>query len=285
VEQAVSDGRYVMGTVLEISLFGLQPESAAPIFDELYAVAERLDGLLSDYHPESAISRLNRTAGRGGEQVDVEVAKILKLSIAYSDLTLGTFDVTIGPLSDLWKTAALEETRPKALEIDHARSRVGADKIVEHEAGVFYLAQKGMKLDLGGIAKGYALDRMLPHLARHGIESALLSFGQSSTWALGAPPGSVGWRLLIRGIERDYAGAVTLRDQALSVSASVGAANEEGAQPYGHIIDPRSGEPVAEPRQAIVVAPQASLAEALSKALLILGADAGLALVAAQPGC
>jgi thiamine biosynthesis lipoprotein len=276
-----------MGTVLEISLFDpdLAPEVVTPILNELYALAEELDGLLSTHKSQSAISRLNRSAGRGGEQVDGVVAEILRLSIAYSNLTLGTFDVTIGPLSNLWKAAAANAVRPTEAEITHARSRVGTDMIIEHEPGVFYLAQKGVELDLGGIAKGYALDRMLPILAQRGIETALLSFGQSSTWALGAPPGSEGWRLLVRGIEHDYVGVITLRDQALSVSASVGYADENDTEGYSHIIDPRSGQPVAEPRQAIVVAPQAALAEALSKALLILDVDTGLALVAAQPGC
>jgi thiamine biosynthesis lipoprotein len=100
-----------------------------------------------------------------------------------------------------------------------------------------------MKLDLGGVAKGYALDRMLPLLERHGIESALLNFGQSSTWAVGAPAGSAGWRLLVRGPEGRFAGLITLRDQALSVSGSQGHWVEiggRGAQPGA--IGPRRGD-------------------------------------------
>jgi thiamine biosynthesis lipoprotein len=113
----------------------------------------------------------------------------------------------------------------------------------------------------------------------------LLNFGQSSTWALGAPAGSAGWRLLVRGPEGRIAGMITLRDQALSVSGSQGQWVEIGGRRYGHIIDPRSGEPLMRARQAIVVSQQASLAEALSLALLVLDADRGLALVAAQPDC
>jgi thiamine biosynthesis lipoprotein len=142
-----------------------------------------------------------------------------------------------------------------------------------------------MKLDLGGISKGYALDRMLPLLERHGIESALLNFGQSSTWAVGAPAGSAGWRLLVRGPEGRFAGLITLRDQALSVSGSQGQWVEIGGRRYGHIIDPRSGEPLMRARQAVVVSQRAALAEALSLALLVLDAETGLSLVAAQPDC
>jgi thiamine biosynthesis lipoprotein len=142
-----------------------------------------------------------------------------------------------------------------------------------------------MELDFGGIAKGYALDRMLPLLERHGIESALLNFGQSSSWAVGAPAGSAGWRLLVREPKGRFAGLITLRDQALSVSGSQGQWVEIGGRRYGHIIDPRSGEPLIRARQAVVVSQRAALAEALSLALLVLDAETGIALVAAQPDC
>jgi thiamine biosynthesis lipoprotein len=285
LERVISDGRYEMGTVLEITLEGLDSQPAAEALDDLYEVARRLDRLLSIYRPESDISRLNRTAGRGRQRVDSEVAEILERSIAYSELTRGAFDVTIGPLVDLWKLAAERDAPPTASELAAARQRVGADRISVVSGEGVSLGEIGMKLDLGGIAKGYALDRMLPLLERHGIESALLNFGQSSTWAVGAPAGAAGWRLLIRGPEERFAGLITLRDQALSVSGSQGQWVEIGGRRYGHIIDPRSGEPLTRARQAVVVSRRAALAEALSLALLLLDAETGIALVAAQPDC
>ncbi|MBW2543018.1 MAG: FAD:protein FMN transferase [Deltaproteobacteria bacterium] len=284
-KRAVSDGRYAMGTVLEIALEGVEPQLAARVLDDLYGVANRLDRLLSIYDPESDVSRLNRGAGGERQPVDAEVEQILERSIAYSELTRGAFDVTIGPLVDLWVAAADRDAPPTALELAAARKRVGAARISVVPGEGVLLGEAGMKLDLGGIAKGYALDRMLPLLERHGIESALLNFGQSSSWALGAPAGSAGWRLLIRGPEGRMAGLITLRDQALSVSGSQGQWVEIGGRRYGHIIDPRSGEPLMRARQAVVVSQRASLAEALSLALLVLDADLGLALVAAQPDC
>ena len=274
-----------MGTVLEISLHGLESQPAARALDDLYEVAAELDGLLSVYQPDSDISRLNRTAGRGPQRVDSAVAEILRLSIAYSDLTEGAFDVTIGSLVELWEEAAARDAAPTAAELAEARSRVGSDKIDVDLDGVASLAREGMKIDLGGIAKGHALDRMLPLLAQHGVESALLNFGQSSTWALGAPPGSPGWRLLVRGPGGGFTGTITLRDQALSVSERVSQGVEIGGRHYGHVIDPRSGELLTGQRQAVVVAREAALAEALSTALLVLDVEAGLAVVAAQPDC
>jgi thiamine biosynthesis lipoprotein len=142
-----------------------------------------------------------------------------------------------------------------------------------------------MSVNLGGVAKGYALDSLLPLLDAHGVDAALLNFGQSSTWARGAPPAAEGWRLLVRGPDGGFAGIVTLRDQALSVSSSLGQFTEIEGQRYGHILDPRTGQPLVRARQTLIVAPRADLAEALSKALLVLEAEAGLERVASQPGC
>jgi len=274
-----------MGTVLEISLHGLESQPAVSALGDLYEVAAELDGLLSVYEPDSDISRLNRTAGRGSQQVDSAVAEILRLSIAYSDLSQGAFDVTIGPLVELWEEAAARDAMPTAAQLADARKRVGSDKIEVGSDGAVSLAREGMEINLGGIAKGYALDRMLPLLEQHGVEGALLNFGQSSTWALGAPPGSPGWRLLVRGPGGEFTGTIALRDQALSVSGRVGQWVEIGGRRYGHIIDPRSGELLTGQRQAVVVARQAALAEALSTALLVLDVEAGLAVIAAQPDC
>jgi len=283
--RVVSDGRYAMGTILEIEIQGLEPQRAARALDELYDEALRLDRLLSAYDPASEISRLNRTAGRGRQPVDPEVGALLERSIAYAQLTRGTFDVTIGPLVDLWKQAANRGEPPSAAELAAARALVGASRISLTPGEGVSLGAVGMKVDLGGIAKGYALDRMLPLLERNRISSALLNFGQSSSWALGAPAGSSGWRLLVRGPTGRFAGLITLRDQALSVSGSQGQWVEIGGRRFGHIIDPRTGEPLMRARQAVVVSRSATLAEALSLALLVLEPDEGLALVADQPGC
>ncbi len=274
-----------MGTVLEISLHGLERQAAAPVLDELYAVANELDALVSVYESDSEVSRLNRTAGGGPQRVDGRVADLLERSIGFAELTGGAFDVSVGPLVELWTRAAQRGAPPTPGELAEARARVGSQLIELGPDGTAALRREQMALNLGGVAKGYALDLMLPVLERHGASSALLNFGQSSTWALGAPPASSGWRLLVRGPEGDYVGLITLKDRALSVSGSLGQWSEIGGQRYGHIIDPRSGAPLLRPRQALVVAPRAALAEALSKALLILEAEAGLALVAAQEGC
>lgn len=282
---AASDGRYVMGTVLEITLYARDAARAERALEELFAVAEGLDALLSVHDASSAVSRLNAAAGRGPQRVDPAVAAILARSIALSAQTRGSFDVTIGALVSLWVRAAQSGAWPDPGALAEARARVGSELVRVHPDGRVELLREGVAVDLGGVAKGYALDRMLPVLRAHGIERALLSFGQSSTWAVGAPPDQPGWRLLARGADDDLLGILTLRGRALSVSGSLGQFVEIGGRRYGHVVDPRSGEPLTRRRQALVVGPDATLAEALSKALLVLGEDEGLAVVAARADC
>ncbi len=280
----VSDGRPAMGTILEITLYARDGARGREALEELFALAARLDAVMSRYDPQSDLSKLNRSAGQGPVSVDPELARILEASVAYSRLTGGAFDVTVGPLVALWTRAGETGVPPSPSEIARARALVGADQIRVDGARVA-LAQPGVSVDLGGIAKGWALDQMLPLLRANGIANALLDFGQSSVWALGAPPGAAGWRLLARAPDEGALGVITLSDQALSVSGSLGRSALIGGRRYGHVLDPRNGMPQERRRQALVVAPDATLGEALSKALLILGEVDGVALVAAQPGC
>ena len=135
---------------------------------------------------------------------------------------------------------------------------------------------------LGGIAKGWALDRMAAELRADGFATGLLSFGQSSVQALGTPPGDTGWRLLLTAPVEGFAGVVELSDRAFSVSSSLGQWSEIAGRRYGHVVDPRSGRALERRRQAAVVAASATLAEVLSTALVVLTPEAGLSVVEAQ---
>jgi len=279
-----SDGRQAMGTVLELTLVGPDARALEDDLARLFAEVERLESLLSDWDPASEVGRLNAAAGLGPRSVSPEVAELLGRSRALTRLTHGSFDVTVGPLVALWREAGLRAELPTRAALDSALRRVGGERIFVGADGGVALPE-GASVTLGGVAKGYALDRLLPLLDATRVEAALLSFGQSSTWALGAPPGVSGWRLLARAPQGGFAGVLTLRDQALSVSDSFGSVSEIEGRRLGHVLDPRSGEPLEEESEALVVAHDATLAEALSKALLVLGAREGLALVEALPGC
>lgn len=279
----VSLGRFVMGTVLEMSAYGSDPERNRLALRHAYQQIRQLDAQLSRHLAESDISRLNRAEGTP-LGVAMPVREALEISLREGLRSGGAFDVTVGPLVALWTRAAGEDRLPDESEILQARRHVGAEHVQLMSDGRVAL-DPGTSVDLGGIAKGFALDRVLPGLLASGVEAALLSFGQSSTWAVGAPPGTVGWRLLVRAPQGGFAGIVTLRDRALSTSGTLGQWSEIAGRRFGHVLDPRSGWPLTRRRQALVVAPDATLAEVLSTALLILGEDEGIALVEARAGC
>jgi FAD:protein FMN transferase len=280
----LSDGRYVMGTVLEITLCAPATSQNQDTITSLFATAMRFDALLTTSSPDSLLSRLNARAGLGPQPVPPEVIDILSQSLRYWRLTKGTFDVTIGPLMALWRQAQVAHELPSPAAVQRVRVQVGSDKVRVSPEGTVSLVDKGMALDLGGIGKGYALDRLVDLLKGQGLTSALLDFGQSSIWALGQPPDAEGWRLLVRQPNGGGVGIVTVRNQALSVSGSFGQYFTVDGQRYGHIIDPRTGVPLQRDLLACVIAPSATEAEALSKALLILGEREGISLLQDQPG-
>lgn len=279
----VSDGRIVMGTALELTLQVDDASRGADLMAALFAEASRLEGLLSRHDPASEISRLNQRAGQGAVPVSSPVGELVGLARDEALRTRGAFDPTVGPLVALWTDAARRDRLPSAEDIDEARARVGPGRL--WRAGEKVSLDSGSSLDLGGIAKGFALDRMARRLRAESVDAALLSFGQSSVWALGAPAGAPGWRLLVRAPDVGVGGIVTLRDQALSVSGSLGQGSTIQGQRFGHVIDPRTGWPLRERRQAVVICGDATQAEALSTALLVLGGGEGIRLVEERSGC
>jgi thiamine biosynthesis lipoprotein len=284
-QREISDGRYAMGTVLELTLIGRNEAALARASDGAFAEVERLEGMLSTWRPGSDVSGLNRAAGGAAVAIAPEVADLLARSVELARATRGSFDVTVGPLVQLWQEAGARNQLPDPAALAAARARVGPDRLTVQRGaqGATAALAPGAAVDLGGIAKGYALDRVREQLGG-AVAGALLSFGQSSTWAIGRPRDADGWRLLARGPDGGFAGVLTLRDRALSVSGSLGQWNEIGGRRYGHVIDPRSGQPLTRAREALVVTADATLAEALSKALLVLGPEQGIALVEDWPG-
>lgn len=283
-------GTYVMGTVLQVTLCpdGLSETEIAgqdvPPIEDVFALARRYDALFTTYADDSPLSKLNAQAGQGAQSVPHEVVDVLKLARRYTELTRGAFDATVRPLLRVWREAENIGQPPSSVALTQALRLVGSDKLRFPAAGAVALPERGMALDLGGIGKGYALDRAVERLRGQGVTNALLNFGQSSLWALGRPPGTEGWRLALRRPDGDIAGFVTLVDRALSVSASLGQSRNVAGKRYGHVVDPRTGRPVEREMLACVVAPSAAQAEALSTALLVLGEVEGLALIEEMEG-
>jgi thiamine biosynthesis lipoprotein len=279
----VEDGRLVMATTLEVALVvpAGDRERARVQVERALASAESLEAVASRWLAESDVSELSRRAGRGAVPVHPRLHALLARAEDARRITNGAFDVTVGPLVELWAGAALRGELPAEDAIRAARLRAGRE-VELFPDGTAALPEPGMSVDLDGVAKGFALDEIAAALREAGLARGLVSFGESSVWALGAPPDAPRWRLAIRDDAGRVVGAVALADQALSVSSSLGSRSEIAGRRYGHVIDPRTGLALSEGRLAVVVAPDATLADVLSTALLVLSEEEGRRVVDAQ---
>jgi len=265
--EEVRESHRVMGTLLQVTVEAPSRERGQDIIAEGIATVRRLEQQFSDYDDNSDLMRLNRHAGEGTVTVPLDLFRVLSLCRLMSRSTGGAFDVTAGPLLQLRRGAAVAGRTPVDEEVDAAFALVGSDKISLHGPGGVELPRRGMVLDLGGIGKGYALERMATVLREAGVVKGLLDFGSSSIVAIGPPSGEAPWRIWVpRG--HDMAGSIFLRDRAVSTSRSL-RRDDERAETGPHIVDPRSGRWIEADRQATVVAIDASIAEAWSTALIV----------------
>ncbi len=283
---AVSDGWLAMGTLFDADL-RVAPgdeEQARAWLDWARVELARLEAIYSRHDEASALSRLNDRLSapevlRDGTQVVPELEAILYDAIGVWEASGGAFDPTIGPLIDVWSAAVASGRWPSLPTLRRAKGRIGGQRLLLPGDGHVDITTAGLRLDLDGLSKGAALDRLRDRLEADLPEAAaLLSFGESSIVAIGDPERRQkggGWRL--EAHSRDAQGTrltkVRLRDRALSVSSSLGKTSEIEGQHISHVVDPRTGTTVPGAVEAVVVADSAGQADGWSTALLVLGAD------------
>lgn len=234
---------------------------------------------------DSLISRINAAAGRAWVEVDEETDRLFALCGELYFLTRGVFDPTSLPLIELWNWKANPPMVPSEAAIDFARALVGW-RNVQRRKGAIFLPRAGMKLDLGGIGKEYAVDCVVQLAMQHGIEDLLVDFGQDVR-AHGRSPGKPAWHI---GLEdpaqpgRCWTGVAAL-NMAVATSGDYLRNFQINGRRYGHILDPRSGQPVYNGCRAVtVIAPTCTMAGILSTTAFILGPEEGLNLIGAQYG-
>jgi thiamine biosynthesis lipoprotein len=267
----VREVHYQMGTYLEVTVWHDEPETAKRLIRDAVREVHRLDEILSNYDPDSALSHLNQRAGAGVTRVPAELFALLTTARELSEKTGGIFDVTIGPLMELWRHAAEDNRLPSRKQLAQALAAVGYRNLALSRPDEVELTRSDMNIDLGGIGKGYAVDLVTQMFRAAGISTALINFGGSSMSAIGAPPGRNGWKIVIKSTDDRLRGAIHLRDTALSTSGSMGRSWTINGKKYGHLIHPLSGTPTTEARTALVVTWSATRAEALTKPLVLLG--------------
>lgn len=268
-----------MATRFELVLYGERESLVRAAGEEALAEIDRLENQLSRFRPGSEIFQLNQHAASAAVQVSAEVFALLQRAAEYARATAGAFDITVGPLLRAWGFE--QATGRESTDAERARSRagVGMEKVaLDATQRTVRFTHPGVSLDLGALGKGYAIDRCVMILREAGVNCGLVHGGTSTVAALGGPPERGGWEITLPvappGCEAVVASAapvVSLRDEALSVSAVWGRQRELAGQWVGHVFDPRTGQPVAPGAMAAVVLPSATETDALSTALLTLG--------------
>ncbi len=308
-----------MGVPFAAAFYAPDEASANKAIDAVWGRIEYLNSLMSDYDSTSELMRLCRDSGPDKPiTVSSELFHVLSKSVEVSELSDGAFDVSVGPLVKLWRRARRQKELPDPKLLEEARALVGWKniKLTTHPAsraasapglcpslakrlganaarfgddrssGCVELLKPGMKLDLGGIAVGYAADEAIKILKQHGITRAMID-GSGDIVVSDPPPSATGWRIGIASLrEPDAAPTMfaVLANCSISTSGDAYQFVELGGRRYSHIVDPKIGLGLTERCSVTVIAPDGITADALATAVSVLGPERGLKLIESQPG-
>ncbi len=277
-----------MGTTFRVVLYARDSRSATLAASDAFRRIAALDATLSDYRDTSELSQLSRRAVRRPVAVSRDLFRVLDQAQRLASRTRGAFDITVGPLSRLWRRAHRQVELPTEAALAEARAVTGYRLLTLNRGRrTARVARKGMLLDAGGIAKGYAADAALSVLRHNGIRRALVAAG--GDLALGdAPPDAEGWQVVLAGLAPDRAAPgspLTLVNCGVSTSGDAEQWVEIAGQRYSHIVDPRTGRALTGRRSVTVVAASAMTSDMLATAVSVLGPRDGIALVDTYPRC
>lgn len=288
-----SSDQFLMDTLISIKVYGNDPEimkkAVAAAYAEMRRIAELADGFQQPGTAacsSSDVCRVNARAGRQPVRVDDDIMAMLLLAKKYSELSDGALDVTVGPLMELWGFGSNNPHLPSPDRIQATLARIGSkDLLLDEEERTAFLRRAGMKLDLGAIAKGYATERALQILEKHGIRRALIDAG-GNIRVLGRNSHDAPWRVGIKDPRKENAivAVLQLEDTSAVTSGDYYRSFEVGGKRYHHILDPRSGYPAEQNMSVTVVTRDAGLADTLSTVFFILPADRALEMAGKMPG-
>jgi thiamine biosynthesis lipoprotein len=277
-----------MGTEIELTAWTADDARAEAAFAAVFGEFDRLDGMMSIWKGDSDVVRLNAAAGVQAVPANRETREVLNIARDVSEMTGGRFDVTFGALSGLWKFDSQDKdnTIPDRREVLARLPLINyRDVEVDDHAGTAFLKRKGMRVNLGGIGKGYAVDRSVDILRRSGLRDFMIQAGGDMYVA--GRRGDRPWRLGIRDprgpADKSFA-MLDLTDGTFSTSGDYERFFIKDGRRYHHIIDLAAGEPARGCRSVTLVAERAVIADALAKGVFILGPDAGMALIERTPG-
>lgn len=268
-----------MGTMFTIILYAPNEEVANRGFEAAFARIAQLNSILSDYESQSELSELSRTAPSPHPVgISADLFDVLAAAQGISAATGGAFDVTVGPLTKLWRRAHRQHRLPPEDRLQAARAATGYQSLVlDPTQRTAQLLKPEMRLDVGGIAKGYANDQALRELTRLGITRALVDASGDMS-ASGPPPDKPGWLVGIAPLQADARPTVFgyLTHRAIATSGDLFQYVEIDGVRYSHIVDPRTGVGLTQHSSVSVLAENGMIADAWASALSVLGPERGL---------
>ncbi len=268
----------IMGTRIAVELWATDQTQADAGIEAVLAEMRRVDMLMSHYKPESQLSAINAQAAQGPVKVDPELALLIARAGEFSVLTDGAFDITYASVGYLYNYR--DHVKPTEAQVSAGLPAVDyRHVVVDREASTVRFTQPGVRIDLGGIAKGYAVDRAIAILGAMGIDHATVTAGGDSRIAgdrFGRP-----WVVGLRHPDdkEKVIARVPLEDSAISTSGDYERYFDEDGQRYHHIINPRTGHSAGEVRSVTIVGPNATMTDGLSTSVFVLGPERGMALI------
>jgi thiamine biosynthesis lipoprotein len=263
-----------MGTKIRIVLYANDRPTAANAAHAVFQRFAELETVLSDYRDDSEIMKLCKTNDAApGKPIAIgdDLLKVMEIALEISKKSDGAFDVTVGPLSQLWRQTRKTKTLPDAKALTDAKVKVGWENVtLDAKAKTLQLAKPGMRLDFGGIGKGFAAEESLELLKKMGITSALVA-ASGDIAVSDAPPGRDGWIVDIAPLNpKDEPRKLLLKNAAVSTSGDLFQHVEINSVRYSHVLDPKTGLGLTGYRSATLIAKRGAYADALTKAASVL---------------
>jgi len=276
-----------MGTMFRIEMYTADEAQASKAAEAAFARAEELEQIMSDYRADSELMRLAREGSAAPFPVSSDLYDVLAKSIWTSELSRGVFDVSVGPLVDLWRAARKTGRLPDPGEIGKAKALVDYRNIeLDPAHHTVFLKRAGMLLDLGAIGKGYAADQMLAVLESQGIRHAMVEAGGEVVVGE-PPPGNSGWKVGVDSADVDAGGApctLLLHAAAVSTSGDEHQFLELNGHRYSHVINPTTGWALEGESSTTVIAKDSATADSLGTALSLMSVEDGIRAAETLPG-
>jgi thiamine biosynthesis lipoprotein len=284
---AQSANKIVMNTIAKIIAVAPDEKTARLSIDSAFEKIYRLEKLMNRYDPNSQLSQVNRLAAKEPVKVDGELFDILRQSVYYSRLSDGAFDITVGPLVDLWRKCAKANSMPTDKQLVRVKKIIGCDKLIldSNDLSVRFTIQ-GVSLDLGAIAKGFAADLAITQMKKAGAIGGLIDLGgQIGCFGTTEKKGNwiIGVRNPAKSEDNKVIARLALSDAAVSTSGDYERFYKIGDKHFSHIFNPATEKSADQLSSVTIIASNGAQADALSTAVSVMGAQKGLKLIEEIP--